>query len=77
MITFTVVREPNGWAVRMGQQMTTPFWSRTLAIREAQCMADAIRRHGQGVEVLVDEDDMPKARDPRPAHWPASGWTQL
>ncbi|MGE5566086.1 MAG: hypothetical protein ACM3YN_08030 [Parcubacteria group bacterium] len=57
--------------------MTTPFWSRTLAIREAQCMADAIRRHGQGVEVLVDEDDMPKARDPRPAHWPASGWTQL
>ena len=75
MITFIVVKEPDGWAVRMGEQMTTPFWSRTLAVREAHCLADAIRRHGQGVEVLIDddEDEIASAPPARAAAWPASG----
>jgi len=35
MITFDVVKEEHGWAVRMGKRMTTPFRSREQAIREA------------------------------------------
>lgn len=54
MITFSVVKEQHGWAVRMGECMTTPFWSRTLAIREANCLADSIRRHGQIAHVVVE-----------------------
>ncbi|MFI4936581.1 MAG: hypothetical protein ACHP7N_18395 [Caulobacterales bacterium] len=34
--------------------MTTPFRSRDLAIREANCLADAIRRHGECAEVIVE-----------------------
>ena len=58
MITFSVVKERHGWAVRMGQRMTTPFWSRSLAIREANNLARAIRCHGECVEVIVDDDDV-------------------
>lgn len=54
MITFNVVKEQHGWAVRSGACMMTPFWSRDLAIREANCLADAIRRHGQHTEVIVE-----------------------
>lgn len=53
MIIFNVVKETHGWAVRMGERMTTPFWSRELAIQEAHVLADAIRRHGEGAEVVV------------------------
>jgi hypothetical protein len=55
MVTFKVVKERHGWAVRMGEQMTTPFWSRGLAVREADCIAAGIRRHGVVVEVLIEE----------------------
>lgn len=54
MITFNVVKEQHGWAVRSGACMMTPFWSRDLAIREANCLADAIRRHGQHTEVIIE-----------------------
>ena len=54
MITFSVVKEQHGWAVRSGTCMMTPFWSRDLAIREANCLADAIRRHGQHTEVVIE-----------------------
>ena len=63
MITFNVVKERHGWAVRTGEAMTTPFWSRELAVREANCLADAIRCHGACAEVIVDGGDrneMPK-----------------
>jgi hypothetical protein len=55
MITFKVVKERHGWAVQMGEQMTTPFWSRGLAVREADCIAAGIRRHGVIVEVFIEE----------------------
>jgi hypothetical protein len=58
MITFSVVKERYGWAIRLGEGMTTPFRLRELAIREAKCLADAIRRHGEGAEVVVDEGDV-------------------
>lgn len=57
MITFDVVREEHGWAIRMGKRMTTPFWSRDQAIREANCLADAIRCHGECAEVVVEGAD--------------------
>jgi hypothetical protein len=57
MITFDVVKEEHGWAIRMGECMTTPFWSRELAIREANCLADAIRCHGECAEVFVEGAD--------------------
>ena len=54
MITYNVVKEPYGWAIRMGDHMTTPFWSRDVAIRQANCLADAIRCHGEYVEVVIE-----------------------
>jgi hypothetical protein len=63
VLTFSVVKEQHGWSVRMGERMTTPFWSRDLAIREANCLADAIRRHGECAEVIVegaDPDEAPR-----------------
>jgi hypothetical protein len=63
MITFSVVKEQYGWAIRAGERMKTLFWSRHLAIREANCLADAIRCHGECVEVIVegaDPNEVPK-----------------
>jgi hypothetical protein len=54
MITFNVVKEQHGWAIRMGERMTMPFWSRDLAVREANCLADAIRCHGECTEVIIE-----------------------
>ena len=58
MITFYVVKEQYGWAIRMGERMKTLFWSRDLAIREANCLADAIRCHGECAEVIVEGTDL-------------------
>lgn len=55
MITFHVVKEQHGWAIRMDKRMMTPFWSRDLAIREANCLANAIRCHGECAEVIIEE----------------------
>lgn len=55
MITFTVVKDQHGWAVRSGNQMTTPFSTRNLAICEADRLAAAIRRHGVLIEITVEE----------------------
>lgn len=83
MITFSVVKEQHGWAVRSGACMMTPFWSRDLAIREANCLADAIRRHGQLTEVVIEcvEGIVPVAPErlrstrPQPRHWgPRAGF---
>jgi hypothetical protein len=57
MITFNVVKEQHGWAIRTGECMTTPFWSRDLAIQEANCLADAIRCHGECAKVVVEGAD--------------------
>jgi len=38
----------------MGDCMMTPFRSKDLAIREANCLADAIRGHGVPTEVIVE-----------------------
>jgi hypothetical protein len=58
VITFNVVKEPHGWAIRMGERMTTPFRSKDLAVREANCLAQAIRRHGERTEVVIEGRDL-------------------
>ncbi len=63
MITFSVFNEQYGWAIRVGEGMKTLFRSRDLAIREANCLADAIRRHGECAEVIVESagpNEVPK-----------------
>lgn len=60
MITFNVVKEQHGWAIRIGKRMTTPFRSRDVAVKEANCLADAIRCHGERAEVVVKCNDLPK-----------------
>jgi hypothetical protein len=57
MITFSVMKEQNGWSIRMGEWSMTPFWSKDLAIREANCLAEAIRRNGECTEVIIDGTD--------------------
>jgi len=61
MIIFSVVKEHHGWAVKMGQRMTTPFWSKDLAVLEANRLAASIRRHGERTEVVVEG---PEGREP-------------
>ena len=56
MHTFKVVKEPHGWAVRLGPGMCTPFWSETLAIREAERLCQALRAHGVAAEVIVETE---------------------
>ena len=54
MITFKVVKETHGWSVRLGEQMTTPFWSKASAVQEANRLAETLGAHGEYAEVLVD-----------------------
>ena len=57
MIVFSVVKEPFGWSICTGGCMTTTFRTRDCAVREAHCLANAIRSHGQATEVVVLDDD--------------------
>ena len=70
MISFNVVKEQYGWAIRMGECMMTPFWSRELAIQEANCLADAIRCHGECAEVVVE------GADPNDSHGLVMTWSR-
>jgi hypothetical protein len=54
MVTFNVVRQEHGWAVQMGSSMTMPFRLRDMATREANSLADGIRRHGEIADVVVE-----------------------
>lgn len=62
MIIFRVVREQHGWAVRAGECTTAPFWSREAAVREANCLVEAIRRHGEPARVSIEGGDADAAR---------------
>ena len=56
LIVFNVAKEQHGWAIRMGETMMTPFWSRQAAVREAHCLAASLRQHGAAIRVLVEPD---------------------
>jgi hypothetical protein len=54
-VSFRVVKEPYGWAVRMGRGMMTPFRSRALAIEHANGCAANLLDHGLPAMVVLEE----------------------
>jgi hypothetical protein len=56
IIGFRVVKEPYGWAVRLGEGMMTPFRSQAMALQHAAGIVEALRRCGEFAEVVVVED---------------------
>ena len=54
MITYDVVQEQHGWAIRIGGHMTSPFRLREHAVHKANQLARALRGHGQAVTVVVE-----------------------
>jgi hypothetical protein len=67
MQTFRVVKEPHGWAVRLHPAMCTPFWSKALAIHEAERLCQSLRGHGVEAEVWVEpECALPDRNSARP-----------
>jgi len=54
MQIFTIVRAQGGWAVKSGCAMTAPCRSHAAALAQAKRMAEAIRRHGEDVTVIVE-----------------------
>ncbi len=53
MITFEVVKEPYGWAVRRDQSMMMPASCRADAVAAAERMVTALRRHGQSAKLQL------------------------
>lgn len=62
-ISFRVVKEPYGWALRNGAGMMTPFRSRDSAVAHATGLAEALRRRGDRVELIFEE---PTIGEPAP-----------
>jgi hypothetical protein len=63
-ITFEVVKEQYGWAIRNDRLMIMPFWRRRDAVEEALRVAEELRRHGAPAEVWVEDAE---AQGPTPA----------
>ena len=53
MITFEIVKEPYGWAVRRDDCMMMPAWCEAVAVEEAQRMVSALHRHGQQAQLTI------------------------
>lgn len=53
MITFEIVKEPYGWAVRRDDCMMMPAWCKAVAVEEAQRMVSALHRHGQQAQLTI------------------------
>lgn len=69
-ISFRVVKEPYGWAVRLGDGMMTPFRSQTLALQHAKGIAEALRRRGEFAEVVVEEVCASSFESASASRWP-------
>lgn len=65
MLTFEIVKGPLGWIVRLGSGVSIPFRSYERAVREADGLCDAIRRHGAIAQVVVEEEEASIAADDR------------
>ncbi len=57
LITFEIVKESYGRAIRRDDQMMTPMWCRALAEADAERMVQALRRHGERAEVRICDAD--------------------
>jgi hypothetical protein len=55
MITFEVVKEPYGWAIRRDHRMMTPVWCKALAVEQATRMVEALRRYGEPAELRIED----------------------
>jgi hypothetical protein len=55
VITFAVVKEPYGWAIRRDHCMMTPVWCKALAVEQAGRMVEALRRNGQAAELWIED----------------------
>jgi hypothetical protein len=67
MLTFEIVKGPQGWVVRLGSGVSIPFRSYERAVREADGLCDAIRRHGAIAEVVVEGEARVPADERNPA----------
>jgi hypothetical protein len=55
MHTFRIVEEQGRWTVELGAGMSAPCKSRAAAIAQAEQIAQAIRRHGEVVFIVLPE----------------------
>jgi hypothetical protein len=53
MVTFEIVKESYGWAVRSGDCMMMPAWCEAVAVAEAERMVSDLRRNGQQAQITV------------------------
>jgi len=56
MLTFEIVKGPQGWIVRLGSGVSIPFRSYERAVREADGLCNAFRRRGAVAEVVVEAE---------------------
>lgn len=70
MQTFKIVRKKSGWAIEIGFATTIVCSSRTAALAQAEAMAEAIRRHGALVSIVI-EPSAP-ANDSEPTYFAPS-----
>lgn len=76
-VTYHVVKEPYGWAVRLPGGAMMPFRARKAALGQAAALADRRRAAGEGAQVALDEawpTDSPAWR--RAARRPMLSWIQ-
>jgi len=66
--TLRVVRDPFGWTVCLGAGMTSPFRTRAGAIREAECLCQQLRAHGEAAEIVIEESVGTRASGAGDAH---------
>jgi len=55
MHTFRVIKDSFGWTIMLGPGVTSSFRTRAQAIRQANRLCDALRSHGEDVEVIVED----------------------
>lgn len=64
MHAFRVIKKNYGWAVQFGDGMSTHYWSQALAIRGANRLCEALRKHGVAAEVIIEEEVIEAAGNP-------------
>jgi hypothetical protein len=66
MHVLKIVRALEGWAVQTASAVTAPCRSHAEAVAQATRMAQAIRRHGETVTVIVEP---PPTNDEEPVYF--------
>jgi hypothetical protein len=53
---FKVAKGEFGWTVKLGDALIAPCRSQLAAVEQAQRMAEALRRNGQAVAIIIEQD---------------------